>query len=143
MMLDIMIFMVLGLLVIESLLAAASLINSFFVTMYDDYEVSLAWDRFKAAMVASDPLDMMDMQVMKDMMKIMPKMADMKVILGDLTSIFKAMFLRLQLVSMCSFRTPVNLIYTKLTGRRFSWNTLAIIDFCILGYCVYFLTVFN
>ena len=92
MMLDIVIFMIIGLFVIESLLAAASTINSFFVTMYDDYLVSLAWDRFKAAMRASDPLDMMDMQIQQDMMAIMPKMADMKVILGELTIIFKAMF---------------------------------------------------
>jgi hypothetical protein len=63
-MLDIIIFLIIGLFVIESLLAAASTINEFFVIMYDDYTVSLAWERFKDAMKASDPLDMMDMQVM-------------------------------------------------------------------------------
>lgn len=60
-MLDILIFMVIGFFVVSSLLDAATTINSFFVVMYDDYEVSVAWDRFKLAMDASDPIDMMDM----------------------------------------------------------------------------------
>jgi hypothetical protein len=143
MMLDIVIFMTLGLLVISSLLAAASTINSFFVTMYDDYMVSIAWDRFKAAMRASDPLDMMDMQVMEDMRTINPKMMEMNVILGDLTIIFKDMTLRLILVSICSFRTPANLVYTMMTGRRFTWSSLVYIDIALLGYCTYFITVYN
>ena len=76
------------------------------------------------------------------MMLIMPKMADMKGILTDLTVIFKDMFLRLMLISLCSFRTPVNFIYTRLTGRRFTLSSLALIDFCILAYCGYFISVY-
>lgn len=79
---------------------------------------------------------------MSDMMMIMPKMEDMKGILTDLTVIFKDMFLRLILISLCSFRTPVNFIYTKLTGRRFTMSNLAFIDFCILAYCGYFISVY-
>jgi hypothetical protein len=79
---------------------------------------------------------------MGDMMLIMPKMADMKGILTDLTVIFKDMFLRLMLISLCSFRTPVNFIYTRLTGRSFTLSNLALIDFCMLAYCGYFISVY-
>lgn len=112
MVLDIVIFLIVGFFVVESLLAAATKINSLFVIMYDNYEVSIAWENFKLAMKANDPLDMTDMSIMGDMMTIMPKMTDMKVIMVDLTIIFKKMFLRLMLVTACSFKTPVNFIYT-------------------------------
>jgi hypothetical protein len=92
--------------------------------------------------MANDPLDMTDQSLMGDMMTIMPKMGDMKVIMDDLTQIFKDMFLRLTLVSLCSFRTPVNFIYTKFTGRKFSLSNLALIDLCILAYYSYFLSVY-
>lgn len=141
-MFDILIFLLIGFFVIESLLEASTLINKFFVVMYDDYEVSVAWERFKLAMEASDPLDMMDMQVMSDMMTVMPKMENMKLILTDLTVVFKDMFLRLILVSICSFRTPVNIIYTNFTNRRFTWSNLALIDISILAYMIYFITVY-
>lgn len=143
MILDVVIFMIIGLLVLESLLAAASKINSFFVVMYDEYTVSIAWVRFKAAMKANDPLDMTDMQIKQDMMEIEQKMTIMKDILGDLTIIFKSMFNRLILVSICSFKTPVNMVYTTFTGRRYTCSGLTLIDFAILGYCTYFLNVYN
>ena len=111
--------------------------------MYNDYNASFAWERFKVEMARADPIDMMDMQVMSDMMMIMPKMTEMKGILADLTIIMKDLYLRLILVSLCSFRTPVNLIYTYLTCRHFSWSYLTYVDIAILGYCTYFLTVFE
>ena len=34
-------------------------------------------------------------------------------------------------------------MYTSLTSRRFTWSSLAFIDFAILGYCTYFISVYN
>lgn len=70
-------------------------------------------------------------------------MKDMKVLLTNLTVIFKDMFVRLILVSICSFKTPVNIVYTTFTGRRFTWSNLAFIDIALLAYCIYYLTVYN
>lgn len=47
------------------------------------------------------------------------------------------------LITMCSFRTPVNIMYAYLTDRPYKRNEMTYVDLVILAYFVFFCSVYG
>lgn len=61
----------------------------------------------------------------------------------DLVPIMTVMHVTLALTTLCSFRTPVNILYAFLTGRPYKRNEMTVMDTLIILYFCFFMGVYG
>lgn len=69
-------------------------------------------------------------------------MVEMKASAEQLTELFSEMFMLLSLITLCSFRALVRLLYAYSTRRKYNFSEIDYLDICIMGYYCYFVSLY-
>lgn len=106
--------------------------------MYLDYDLSFDWDIVRQA-VEDGTLDMQSAEALA----IVPKYGVMRELVDNLVPTMIWMHVMLALTTLCSFRTPVNILYAFLTGRPYKRNEMTYLDSLIILYFCFFMGVYG